>query len=131
MGLAEIKQQAQAAREAARTTKIETWKGVVDAAVEAVPAITQDQVKARAAEQRLPENFAWISIDVMPDGSTLEAWVDTEGVLDIEVPRDIAAELAAYIEEGGIRCGVEIGAWTDRAVLHASIYEAPVVPEEV
>lgn len=130
MGLAEIKAQAQAAREVERQTKIETWQRSIEAAIAAVPSVKQDAVKARAAEHGLPENLAWVSLNEhLPEG-TLEAWVDTEGVLDIEVPRDIALDLAAYIESGGIRCGIELGSWTDRAVLHAAIYETPPAPAE-
>ena len=126
MGIAEIR----AAREAERQAKVATWKTVIDKAVEATPAVKQDDVKAAAAALKLPESLAWVSIEgVMPEG-TLEAWVDTEGVLDIEVPRDIIDELAAYVEGSGIRCGVEVGPWTDRAVLHLSIYEEPPAPVE-
>lgn len=131
MGLAEIKAQAQAAREAACQAKIVVWQEAIDRAVAATPAVTQDAVKDAAERQKLPENLAWVSLnDNMPEGTRLEAWVDTEGVLDIEVPRDICQDLAAYVEAGGIRCGVEIGSWPDRAVLHLSIYDAPVPQPE-
>lgn len=128
MGLAEIKAQAQVAREAERQAKIVTWQSAIESAIAAVPAVTQDAVKAREAEQGLAENLAWVSLNEHLPAGTLEAWVDTEGVLDVEVPRDIAADLAAFVEAGGIRCGIEVGPWSDRAVLHAAIYEAPPAP---
>lgn len=130
MGLAEIKAQAQAAREAERQAKIVVWQGAIESAIAAALVVTQDAVKEAAAEQGLPENLAWVSLNEHLPAGTLEAWVDNEGVLDIEVPRDIALDLAAFIEAGGIRCGIEIGPWIDRAVLHAAIYQSPPPPPD-
>lgn len=130
MGLAETLATAKAAREAQRAADLVTWQAAIDAGVAACVSVRQADVLAAAAEQGLTPNLAWVALPVVPAGWPLEAWVDTEGVLDIEVPRDLGDDLVVYVEAAGLRCGIEHGPWPDRVVLHVNLYRAPPAPAE-
>lgn len=56
--------------------------------------------------------FAGVDGDWVPLGEQApgrEAWCDTPGVLDIEVPWEHGDALAAWVEEQGARVGIERG----------------------
>lgn len=76
-----------------------------------------------ARGQELPGQYVgrWVSFTA-PDG--YEAWCDTPGTLDIEVPTELVDELVAFVEVEGVRCGVERN--RDGAVLHCNTRLAPV-----
>lgn len=118
----------------ARVQSIDVWKAAIERGVRACAAVKQGDVKAQL-QPDVPAN-RWVSLnECMPDeakavdGShSLEAWVDSEGVLDIEVPRDLSADLMAWVEECGLRCSRELDWQADRATLHVNLYLAPRPP---
>lgn len=130
MALADIAANLKTERAVAQAADLSSWQSAIDAAVVACAAVVQADVVAAGAEQQLPINLAWVSLNsCMPAGTYLEAWVDTEGVLDIEVPREHAEDLVAYVEAAGLRCGVEYDWHADRATLHVGIYRSPPAQE--
>lgn len=115
-----------AAKAKQREAAIATWRDCITNAIAACAEVRQADVATAADEQKLTMNLAWVSLnEQMPKGSILEAWVDNEGVLDIEVPRDIGPELGAWLEHEGLKVGTEYGGWPDRIVLHVCVYDAP------
>lgn len=119
-----------AKKEAQRAADLAKWQDAIAAGVQACSDVRQADVVKASEASGLPVNLAWVPLNqVIPEGFALEAWVDSEGVLDVEVPRDLAYELAAWCEASGMRCGVEFG--MEGVVLHVCIYEAPPTPEEL
>lgn len=119
---------------ASRPGNVDAWKAAIEAGVRLAARVKQGDIPYHA-EPRVPGN-QWVSLnECMPDEAktgdgkySLEAWCDTEGVLDIEVPRHLSAELAAWVEESSLRCGRSIGADSDRATLAVNLYRAPPAP---
>lgn len=122
---------------ASRPGNVDAWKASIEAGVRLAAQVRQGDIPYHA-EPRVPGN-QWVSLNAcMPDeaktqdgGYSLEAWCDTEGVLDIEVPRHLSAELAAWVEANGLRCALVLGADPDRAALAVNLYLGPPAPAEV
>lgn len=124
---------------AERPGNLDVWKQAIENGVKSCAAVKQGDVKAQL-QPDVPVN-RWVSLnECMPDeakaadgSQSLEAWVDSEGVLDIEVPRNLSADLMAWVEECGLRCSRELDWQADRATLHVNLYldpHPPVAPEE-
>lgn len=119
------------AKDEQRAADLAAWQSAIVAGVKACASVRQADLVKAAEGQKLPINLAWVSLnEVIPDGFACEAWADNEGVLDIEVPRDLARDLATWIEESGMRVGVEYSSAAP-VTLHVCIYRAPPTPEEL
>lgn len=101
---------------------LDECKAAITAAINRAATITQAEIDA--GESR-PGAYVgtWVSLEA-PAG--YEAWCDTPGVLDIEVPPALSAELCAWVEANGVRCGVEVS--RGRHTLFANTRLAPVPP---
>lgn len=117
---------------AARNSDLDVWKAAIEAGIVACAKVRQADIKPQVFPN-VPLN-RWAPLnECMPDfvkdadgNYTLEAWCDSEGVLDIEVPRFLLNDLADWVEGHGLRCGRELGGDADRGVLHVNLYEPHV-----
>lgn len=121
MELFDVVEKTRAARENRRISDLELWQKSIINGIIACSEITQDDLVRR--KHATPDQD-WLGFDVLPEGSTLEAWTDTEGVLDIEVPRELVADLVLWLEGQNIRVGVELS-MTPQATLHISYFRTP------
>lgn len=116
---------------AARPGNLDVWKQAIEAGVVLAADVKQGDIPYHA-EPRVPGN-QWISLNAcMPDeaktaegGYSLEAWCDTEGTFDIEVPRHLHSELADWVESQGIMCARILSFEQDRAQLSLGLYMSP------
>lgn len=136
MDLTQIRQEAEALKEARRQEALVVWKDAITKALASCLTVTNtdiqniDPIPARrwisfvGNEARLET----LGSGGIVEGSPLEAWCDSEGVLDIEVPGDIARDLKMWVEAAGMRCGIEnISQWF--VILHINTLLPPFVPE--
>lgn len=120
-----------AAARAARSSDLDTWKAVIERGVAACANVKQRDVKVHGPTDIPANRWCDLSEGVIPDeyrvdgAFTLEAWVDCEGVLDIEVPRYLAQDLARFCEDADMRVAVVLGADPDRAQLAINLHRAP------
>ena len=130
MGIEDTINELRKAREDKRAADVATWKGAIGQALVSCAGVTTSQLAA------LPERERWVSFvgadaSAVPsgaggpvEGSVCEAWADNEGVLDVEVPRELAEDLAAWCESLGMRTGVERQPGP-LSVLHVCLYRLP------
>lgn len=103
---------------------INDWKSIIQSGLEQCSVIKKRDIKRNLQEK----NENWISFDIIPEDEDFEAWTDSEGVLDIEIPDEFCNELVVWCESNKYRCCIEKS--RSNTILHINLYLEPPIIEE-